>query len=110
MGIVINPEGARMQMEGGIVMGLGYALSEEVHFLDGRILDTNFGSYRIPTFSWVPKIETVLVENNELAPQGGGEPAITVVGAIIANAIHDATGARVLRLPMSPERVRAALA
>jgi nicotinate dehydrogenase subunit B len=110
MGIVINPEGARMQMEGGIVMGLGYALSEEVHFSDGRILDTNFGSYRIPTFSWVPKIEAVLVENNQLAPQGGGEPAITVVGAIVANAIHDATGARVLRLPMSPDRVRAALA
>ncbi len=110
MGIVINPEGARMQMEGCIMMGLGSALSEEVHFSDGRILDTNFGTYRIPAFSWLPTIETVLVENNELAPQGGGEPAITVVGAMVANAIHDATGARVLRLPMPPDRVRAALA
>jgi len=110
MGVVINPEGARMQVEGCIMMGLGYALSEEVHFSDGRILDTNFGTYRIPLFSWLPRIETVLVENNQLAPQGGGEPAITVVGAMVANALHDATGVRLLRLPMSPERVRAALA
>ena len=110
MGIVINPEGARMQMEGCIVMGLGYALSEEVHFSDGRILDANYGSYRIPTFSWVPRIETVLLENSQLTPQGGGEPAITLMGALVANAIHDATGARMHQLPMTPERVRVARA
>jgi CO/xanthine dehydrogenase Mo-binding subunit len=57
----------------------------------------------------VPKIETVLIENNETAPQGGGEPAIILMGALIANAIHDATGARLFQLPMTPDRVKTAL-
>lgn len=109
MGVVINPQGATLQMEGCIVMGLGYALAEEIHFQGGRILDTNYDTYRIPRFSWVPKIETVILEANDLPPQGGGEPAIVVMGAVIANAIHDATGARLLQLPMTPERIKAAL-
>ena len=77
MGIVVNPDGAKMQMEGAITMGLGYTLTEELRFRGGDILDRNFESYDIPRFSWVPPIETVLVKNDELAPQGGGEPAIT---------------------------------
>ncbi len=110
MGIVVNPEGAKMQIEGGIIMGLGYTLSEELRFLGGHILDRNFGSYAIPRFSWVPQINAVLVRNDDLAPQGGGEPPITTTGAVIANAIFDATGARLYRLPMTPARVRAASA
>jgi CO/xanthine dehydrogenase Mo-binding subunit len=109
MGLVINPEGSRIQMEGCVTMGLGYTLTEEVHFQGGKVLDTNFDTYEIPRFSWVPKIETVLVESEEAAPQGGGEPAIVVMGAVVANAIHDATGARLLQLPMTPERVKAAI-
>jgi len=109
MGVVINPEGARMQMEGCLTMGLGYALTEQVHFKGGQVLDTGFDTYELPRFSWVPKIETVLVEAKETPPQGGGEPAIIVMGALIANAIHDATGARLLRLPMTRERVKQAL-
>jgi isoquinoline 1-oxidoreductase len=109
MGVVINPEGAKIQMEGCITMGLGYALTEEVHFKGGRVLDTNYDTYEIPRFSWVPKIETVLIENNETAPQGGGEPAIILMGALIANAIHDATSARLFQLPMTPDRVKTAL-
>ena len=107
--MVINPEGAKIQMEGCITMGLGYALTEEVHFKGGRVLDTNYDTHEIPRFSWVPKIETVLIENNETAPQGGGEPAIILMGALIANAIHDATGARLFQLPMTPDRVKIAL-
>jgi isoquinoline 1-oxidoreductase len=109
MGVVINPQGATLQIEGCITMGLGYALSEEVHFEGGRILDTNFNRYEIPRFSTLPKIETVLVEANDIPPQGGGEPAVIVMGAVIANAIHDATGARLRRMPMTPARVKAAL-
>ena len=109
MGMVINPEGAKIQMEGCVTMGLGYALTEEVHFKGGAVLDTNYDTYEIPRFSWVPKIETMIVEANETPPQGGGEPAIVVMGALIANAVHDATGARLLQLPMTPERVKAAL-
>ena len=109
MGIVVNPQGATIQMEGCVTMGLGYALSEEVHFRGGQILDTNFHRYEIPRFSGVPRIETLLVEANDIAPQGGGEPAIVVMGAVIANAIHDATGARLKRMPMTPARVKAAI-
>jgi isoquinoline 1-oxidoreductase len=109
MGLVVNPEGARIQMEGCITMGLGYALSEAVRFKGGEVLDRNFDTYRLPRFSWVPEIETVLIDDREAAPQGGGEPAIICMGAVVANAIFDATGARVFHLPMTPERIAGAL-
>jgi nicotinate dehydrogenase subunit B len=105
MGIVINPEGATIQMEGCIMMGLGYALTEQVHFKAGEILDVNFDTYHIPLFSWLPKIDTVIVENKDLDPQGGGEPAIVTMGGVIANAIYDAVGVRMHQLPMTPERI-----
>jgi isoquinoline 1-oxidoreductase len=110
MGIVVNPEGATLQIEGCITMGLGYALSEEIHFKGGEILDKNFDTYELPRFSWLPKIESVLIEADDISPQGGGEPAIICMGAVIANAIYDATGARLFQLPMIPERVKQALA
>ncbi len=109
MGLSVNPEGARIQMEGCITMGLGYALSEDIHFKGGEILDLNFDTYEIPRFSWIPRIETVLIEDREAVPQGGGEPAIICMGAVIANAVFDAVGARVLQLPMTPGRIRTAL-
>jgi Aerobic-type carbon monoxide dehydrogenase, large subunit CoxL/CutL homologs len=109
MGLVINPEGAKMQMEGCVNMGLGYVLSEELRFQGGDILDRNFDTYELPRFAIVPHIETILIRNDELAPQGGGEPAIVPMGAVIANAVFDATGVRLYRLPMTPGRVRAAL-
>jgi len=109
MGIVVNPDGARMQMEGCIAMGLGYALGEEIRFQGGKILDSNFDTYKLARFSWMPRIDTVLVRNDGLAPKGGGEPAIINVGAVVANAIFDASGARIHRLPMTPERVLEAI-
>jgi len=109
MGLVINPEGAKQQIEGCITMGLGYALTEEIHFQDGKIFDLNFDTYEIPRFSWLPKIDTVLIDNKDFPPQGCGEPAIVCMGAVIANAIYDAVGARLHQLPMTPERVREAL-
>jgi CO/xanthine dehydrogenase Mo-binding subunit len=109
MGLCVNPEGAVIQMEGCITMGLGYALSEEVHFEGGEIFDTNFDTYQLPRFSWLPEIETVILDELDAPPQGGGEPAIITMGGAVANAIFDACGARVLRLPMTPERVKAAM-
>jgi nicotinate dehydrogenase subunit B len=109
MGVVVNPEGATMQVEGCITMGLGYVLREEVQIRDGKVLDENFDTYEIPRFSWLPRIETVLVKNDALTPQGGGEPAIVPMGAAIANAVFDATGARLFRLPLTPARVKAAI-
>lgn len=109
MGLVINPRGAIIQVEGCVMMGLGYALSEEMHFKGGEILDLNFDRYEIPRFSWMPKIETVLVDSQDPDPQGGGEPAIICMGGAIANAIFDATGARLFQLPMTPERIKKAI-
>jgi len=108
-GEVINPEGVRMQIEGCITMGLGYCFTEEIRFSNGRILDENFDTYEIPRFSWTPKIETVLVDNPEMPPQGCGEPAITSMGAVIANAVYDVIGKRMFTLPMTPARIKEAL-
>jgi nicotinate dehydrogenase subunit B len=109
MGFVINPEGARIQMEGALTMGLGYALVEQVNFKGGQIIDDNFDTYEIPRFSWLPRIETILVENSGYPPQGGGEPAITIVGAVIANAVFDAIGTRLHQMPMTPALVKESL-
>ncbi len=109
MGLSINPEGAKTQMEGCITMGLGYALTEDIHFKGGEIFDLNFDTYDIPRFSWLPNIEAVLIDDREAAPQGGGEPAIICMGGLIANAIFDAIGVRVFQLPMTPERIKQAL-
>jgi nicotinate dehydrogenase subunit B len=99
MGRVINPDGAMAQIEGCITMGLGYCLSEELHFRGGAIRDLNFDTYEIPRFSWLPKIDSVLVENRE----------IVNMGAVVANAVFDATGARLNRLPITPARLGATL-
>ncbi len=109
MGLSINPEGAKIQIEGCVTMGLGYALAEDIHFKGGEILDLNFDTYEIPRFSWLPQVETVLIDDRNAAPQGGGEPAIICMGGVIANAIFDAVGGRVFQLPMTPERVKQAM-
>ncbi len=109
MGLAINPEGAKIQMEGCITMGLGYALTEDVHFKGGRILERNFDTYELPRFSSLPKIETLILDLKDEPAQGGGEPAIILMGALVANGIYDAVGARVMQMPMSPKRVRDAI-
>ena len=90
-------------------MGLGYALAEEIRFKGGRIFNRSFGTYKIPCLSWLLDIETVLVEAKG-PPQGGGEPAIVGMGPVIANAVFDATGARLFQLPMTPDRINEAIA
>jgi nicotinate dehydrogenase subunit B len=109
MGLCVNPEGSTIQMEGCITMGLGYTFTEELFFEGGNIQDRGFDTYQIPKFSWLPKIETVILDRKDKAPQGGGEPAIIAVGAVVANAIFDATGARLYQMPMTPARVLEAL-
>ncbi len=108
MGFCVNPQGATIQMEGCINMGLGYALKEVVEFEGGKVKTANFDTYEIPRFSWIPEIHTKILDRNE-PPQGGGEPAIVCMGAVIANAIYDATGARLFEMAMTPQRVLEAL-
>ncbi|OFY64089.1 MAG: hypothetical protein A2V64_12845 [Bacteroidetes bacterium RBG_13_43_22] len=109
MGLCVNPQGALIQMEGCIAMALGYTFTEELKFEGGKILDRNFDSYQIPRFSWMPKTDCVILDRKDQAPQGGGEPAIITVGAAVGNAIFDATGARLFRMPFTRERVLEAL-
>ena len=108
-GVIVNREGSLQQVEGCITMGLGYTLSEEIRFKGGEVLDRNFDTYELPRFSWVPKIETVLIDAPEIPAAGCGEPAIVPMGAAVANAIFDAVGARLNRLPMTPARVKQAI-
>lgn len=73
------------------------------------MFDRNFDSYEIPHFSWLPKIEVVLIDDQDSPPQGGGEPVIITMGGAIANAIYDAIGVRLFQLPMTPERITKAM-
>ncbi len=109
MGLCVNPQGTKIQMEGCCVMSMGYALTEGIRFSDGVVLDKNFDTYEIPRFSWVPEIETVILKKDNEPPQGAGEPAVIGMGAVIATGVFDATGAKLFEMPMTPERVKAAL-
>ena len=109
MGMCVNPQGALLQMEGCIMMGLGYTLTEEIQFEGGNIKNRGFDSFEIPRFSWLPKMDCIILDRMNQPPKGGGEPAIIGIGAIVANAIHDATGARLYDLPFTPARVLEAL-
>lgn len=105
MGQVVNPHGATLQTEGGITMGLGYALYEDIEFNGGKIKSTSFNNYEITKFSKTPIIECVFIDKMDSKTQGGGEPAIICVGGAIANAVFDACGARVNRMPITPSRI-----
>jgi isoquinoline 1-oxidoreductase len=109
MGQVVNPHGATVQTEGGITMGLGYALYEEVEFNGGNVKTRNFKNYEITKFSKTPKITCVFRDKMDAKPEGGGEPAIICVGGAIANAVFDACGARVYRMPVTSKRILEAL-
>jgi CO/xanthine dehydrogenase Mo-binding subunit len=109
MGMCVNPQGTKIQMDGCIIMGLGYTLTEEVLFRGGKVNTQSLYSYEIPRFSWVPKIDTVILDRQSEPPQGGGEPAIVLMPGVVANAIFDATGARLYDLPLTRERVLSAL-
>jgi nicotinate dehydrogenase subunit B len=109
MGLCVNPQGTKIQMEGSCIMSMGYALTEGIRFGDGVILNKNYDTYSIPKFSWVPKIETVILKKDNDPPHGAGEPAVIGMGAVIATGLFDATGAKLFEMPMTPERVKAAL-
>jgi isoquinoline 1-oxidoreductase len=99
-GLVVNPEGARNQVEGSIVMGLGTALYEAIDFEGGRVLNSGFARYRVPRITNSPDIDVALVGDPEVPSTGAGEPVIVAVAAAIANAVFDRTGTRVRELPI----------
>jgi isoquinoline 1-oxidoreductase subunit beta len=109
-GLVVNPDGARAQVEGNIMWGVGSALIEELTFKDGQVEAGNFDRYPLLTMKEAPEVDVVLLEAGDGRPRGVGEPPIGPVAAAIANAVFAATGARLRQLPMNPARVKAALA
>ncbi len=110
MGMCVNPQGSIIQAEGCVTMGMGYALAEDIEFKGGDVITSNFDTYQLPLFSWIPEtIDTVILDRMDQAPQGGGEPAIICMGGALANAIYDACASRVYRMPMTPERVLAGM-
>jgi CO/xanthine dehydrogenase Mo-binding subunit len=113
VGRAINPQSVEGQIQGGAVMGLGYALLEEVVLDRGTNLTTSLASYLIPTAEDVPDVEPVILESGDgqgpFGARGIGEPPIGPPAAAVANAIEDAVGVRITELPMTPERVARAL-
>ena len=108
-GLIVNPDGLKNQIEGNVIQRVSRALMEEVQFDASGMKNNDWGSYPILTFTDVPEIEIVLINRPEMASLGGGEPAIIPVAAAIANAIFDATGARLREVPFTPNRVLTAL-
>jgi nicotinate dehydrogenase subunit B len=102
-GAVVNPDHLTNQIEGAVVMGLGGALFEAIQFADGKIVNPRFSRYRVPRFSDVPKLETVLVNRPDLPSTGAGETPIVAIAPAIGNAIFQATGKRLTSLPMVPK-------
>jgi CO/xanthine dehydrogenase Mo-binding subunit len=110
-GPISNPDGLRNQLEGGALHGLSRTLFEEVTWDDRKVTSIDWRTYR-PLYvgADVPSIETVLINRPDARAMGAGETAVTVIAAAIANAVYDATGARIRQIPLTPERVKAALA
>ncbi|MGH9816182.1 MAG: molybdopterin cofactor-binding domain-containing protein [Candidatus Acidiferrales bacterium] len=106
-GAVVNPDGLRNQIEGAVVQGLGGALFEAIEFGKGRIANPRFSGYRVPRFSDVPALETVLVDRRDLPSAGAGETPIVGVAPAVGNAIFDASGVRLRALPMVPNGLEA---
>lgn len=109
VGKAVFRAGVEGQIHGGAAMGLGYALTEEVIFSEGKPLNDSFLDYKLPTAEDVPEIVPLVVEKEDaVVPDdilGIGEPPAIPTAAAIANAIHDALGIRMHRLPMTPERI-----
>lgn len=108
-GLAINPDTVAAQTEGGIMMGLSAALKEEITLNDGTWSAASFAEYPFFTMADAPEIAVTLIENRETAPGGMGEPPLMPAAAAVGNAIAAAVGARVRTMPMTPERVLAAL-
>jgi isoquinoline 1-oxidoreductase len=105
-GAIVNPEHLRNQVEGAVVMGLGGALFEAIHFADGKILNPRFADYRVPRFNDLPALETVLLNRKDLPSVGAGETPIIAIAPAIANALFDATRIRIRSMPLVPNGLK----
>lgn len=103
-GAIVNPDHLKNQVEGAVVMGLGGALFEAMEFEGGRLLNGRLSRYRVPRFSDVPALETVLLDRKDLKPSGAGETPIIALAPAIGNALFALTGERLRCMPMRPDK------
>jgi isoquinoline 1-oxidoreductase len=106
-GAIVNPDGLRNQVEGGNLMGLGGALFEAVEFDEGKLGNPHLAQYRVPRFSDMPKMETVLLDRKDLPSVGAGECPIVGLAPAVGNAVFDATGVRLRSMPLAPKGIKA---
>lgn len=111
-GKVISPKTARSQMLGGVVGGIGMALTEQVQIdhATGQIMNASFGTYQVPLHSMIPPIDVWFVDKpdynvNPIGAKGLGEIALIGFSAAVANAVYNATGKRLRDLPITPEKI-----
>jgi nicotinate dehydrogenase subunit B len=107
---MINPDAVRAQIEGNLLQTLSRTLHEETTFDRSRVTSVDWASYRLLRFPEVPPLDIDLIDRRDLPPTGAGEAASSPVPAALANAVFDATGARLRTVPFTAERVKAALA
>jgi CO/xanthine dehydrogenase Mo-binding subunit len=113
VGTIVNPVAHQGQLNGSVLFGLGAAKMEQLVVAEGRPLNANLGDYKLPTQLDMPGLRTILVPTTvgpgPFGVKAAGEVANSALAPAVANAVADATGARVLDLPLTPERVLAAL-
>jgi CO/xanthine dehydrogenase Mo-binding subunit len=103
----VDPDGARNQLEGGIIQGASWALLEEVRHEEGRVNAAGWEEYPILTFRDVPRnIEIAFTDDGRTPPTGLGEPGVVPIGAALANAVFAACGVRIRQLPLQQEYLR----
>jgi CO/xanthine dehydrogenase Mo-binding subunit len=109
-GQIINPDGIRLVIEGNVLQALSRTLFEEVRFTESDVTSVDWATYPILDIMDAPdSIDIVLIDRPELGPRGAGEPSTRTVPAAIANAIFDATGVRLRRVPLTAARMKEAL-
>ena len=110
-GLIINPKALELTIEGNVVQAISRTVFEEVQFDRDHVLSVDWASYPILEMQDAPeRIDIVLIDRPDVAASGAGEPSTRTAPAAIANAIYDATGVRIRRVPITPERIKAALA
>jgi isoquinoline 1-oxidoreductase beta subunit len=107
LGRMVNPDTVEAQIQSAVIFGISAALAGEITLTDGRVQQTNFDNYPVVRWSGAPKIDVVLVDSTE-KPGGIGEPATSLIGPAMANAVFAATGKRVRKMPLSAEHITSA--